>query len=248
MNRIQALFAANRATHKPTYVAYLTMGAPTLRGSFSAAETLLHEGVDILELGVPCDNPHLDGPIIRKASSLALANGTTLATILSAIPTLRAAHPTTPLVLFSYWAAIKTYGLEKFAADAAQAGIDAVLIPDLPDDTRDELLCVLRSHSLTLVPLIGPTMDEARIQESAAGMDDSFLYAVTMKGSTGQHLAPSTELASRLETIKKLTSLPVVAGFGIRTPEEGARIAAHCDGFVIGSALVERFMATTTFS
>ena len=245
MNRIQSLFAANRAAHKPTYVAYLTMGAPTLHDSFSAAETLLHEGADILELGVPFSNPVLDGPIIRKASSLALANGTTLANILVAIPALRAAHPSTPLVLFSYYSPIHKYGLEKFAATAAHAGIDAILVPDLPDEKRNELLHILRPHDLTLVPLITPTMDASLIQKSAADIDDSFLYAMTMKGLTGQHLTPSTELSSRLEAIKKLIPLPVVAGFGIRTPEEGARIATHCDGFVIGSALVKRFMNHT---
>ena len=243
MNRIQALFTAKRAAHKPAYVAYLTMGAPSLRGSFSAAETLLQEGVDILELGVPCANPVLDGPIIRKASNLALANGTTLADILAEIPTLRAKYPKTPLVLFSYLNSIETYGLERFAAEGGRVGVDAVLVPDLKEERRGEILRVLRSCGLTLVPLVGPTMDEARIRESVVGMDDSFVYAVTMKGLTGQHLALSSELAARLETIKKLTTLPVVAGFGIRTPEEGVRIAAHCDGFVIGSALVERFMS-----
>jgi tryptophan synthase alpha chain len=242
MNRIQVLFEAKRAAHKPVYIAYLTMGAPTLRGSFSAAETLLEEGVDILELGVPCAKPYLDGPIIRKASSLALANGTTLADILAEIPALRAKHPATPLVLFSYLDSVDTYGLEKFAAESVRVGVDAVLIPDLKDERRGEILRVLRLCGLTLVPLVGPTMDDVHIQECAAGMNDSFVYAVTMKGLTGQHLTLSSELKKRLETIKKLTSLPVVAGFGIRTREEGAHIAAHCDGFVIGSALVERFM------
>ena len=242
MNRIQALFAAKRAAHKSAYVAYLTMGAPTLRGSFAAVETLLQEGVDILELGVPFANPHLDGPVIRQAASLALANGTTLAGILAEIPVLRAKYPATPLVLFSYLNSIEAYGLERFAAECGRVGIDAVLIPDLRDEKRGEILRVLRSCGLTLVPLVGPTMDEARIRKSAAGMDDSFVYAVTMKGLTGQHLALSSELEKRLETIRKLTSIPVVAGFGIRTREEGERVAAHCDGFVIGSALVERFM------
>ena len=242
MNRIQKLFAKTRAEKRGAFVAYLTMGAPTLAASFDAAETLLGEGADILELGVPFSDPVADGAIIRTAANKALANGVTLADILERIPALRANHPDTPLVVFSYYNPIYKYGLEQFAADAAKAGVDAVLVVDVPLEERGELLEVLRPQGLTLVPLISPTTGEDRIRASAEGMADSFLYAVTVKGVTGQraHLPP--ELAARLEEIKSLTSVPVVAGFGIRTPEEGARIAAHCDGFVIGSALVERFM------
>ena len=242
MNRIQKLFAKTRAEKRGAFVAYLTMGAPTLAASFDAAETLLGEGADILELGVPFSDPVADGAIIRTAANKALANGVTLADILERIPALRAKHPDTPLVVFSYYNPIYKYGLERFATDAAKAGVDAVLVVDVPLEERGELLEVLRPQGLTLVPLISPTTGEDRIRASAEGMEDSFLYAVTVKGVTGQraHLPP--ELAARLEEIKSLTSVPVVAGFGIRTPEEGAKVAAHCDGFVIGSALVERFM------
>ena len=242
MNRIQKLFAKTRAEKRGAFVAYLTMGAPTLAASFDAAETLLGEGADILELGVPFSDPVADGAIIRTVANKALANGVTLADILERIPALRANHPDTPLVVFSYYNPIYKYGLEQFAADAAKAGVDAVLVVDVPLEERGELLEVLRPQGLTLVPLISPTTGEDRIRASAEGMADSFLYAVTVKGVTGQraHLPP--ELAARLEEIKSLTSVPVVAGFGIRTPEEGAKVAAHCDGFVIGSALVERFM------
>ncbi len=242
MNRIQKLFAKTRAEKRGAFVAYLTMGAPTLAASFAAAETLLDEGADILELGVPFSDPVADGAVIRTAANKALANGVTLADILAQIPALRANHPDTPLVVFSYYNPIYKYGLEQFAADAAKAGVDAVLVVDVPLEERGELLEILRPQGLTLVPLISPTTGEDRIRASAEGMEDSFLYAVTVKGVTGQrtHLPP--ELAARLKEIKSLTSVPVVAGFGIRTPEEGAKIAAHCDGFVIGSALVERFM------
>lgn len=242
MNRIQKLFAKTRAEKRGAFVAYLTMGAPTLAASFAAAETLLDEGADILELGVPFSDPVADGAVIRTAANKALANGVTLADILAQIPALRANHPNTPLVVFSYYNPIYKYGLKRFAADAAKAGVDAVLVVDVPLEERGELLEILRPQGLTLVPLISPTTGEDRIRASAEGMEDSFLYAVTVKGVTGQrtHLPP--ELAARLKEIKSLTSVPVVAGFGIRTPEEGAKIAAHCDGFVIGSALVERFM------
>ena len=242
MNRIQKTFARCKAEGKAAYVAYLTMGAPTLEKSFAAAETLLGEGVDILELGVPFSDPVADGAVIRAAANRALANGVTLANVLAGVSGLRARHPDTPVVVFTYYNILYSYGLKRFADEAAERGVDAVLVVDLPLEERGELLDVLRPAGLTLVPLVAPTTGPARVRAIAEGLEDSFLYAVTVKGTTGQRASLPPELASRLTEIKRLVSLPVVAGFGIRTPEEGAAVASHCDGFVIGSALVERFM------
>ena len=242
MNRIQKTFMRCKAEGKAAYVAYLTMGAPTLEKSFAAAETLLGEGVDFLELGVPFSDPVADGAVIRAAANRALANGVTLADVLAGVSGLRARHPDTPVVVFSYYNIFYSYGLKRFADEAAQRGVDAVLVVDLPLEERGELLDVLRPAGLTLVPLVAPTTGPARVRAIAEGLEDSFLYAVTVKGTTGQRASLPPELASRLTEIKRLVNLPVVAGFGIRTPEEGAAVASHCDGFVIGSALVERFM------
>ena len=241
MNRIQKLFAKTKAEGRGAYVAYLTMGSPSLDGSFAAAETLLGEGVDILELGIPFSDPMADGPVIRKAAQKALADGVTLADVLAKLPPLRTAHPDTPVVVFSYYNVIFSYGLDRFAADAAAAGADAALVVDVPLEERGELLDALRKHGLTLVPLVAPTTGDERIKAIAEGLDDSFIYAVTVKGVTGARAELPPELAEHLQKIKSLVSIPVVAGFGIRTPEDGARIAKHCDGFVIGSALVSRF-------
>lgn len=240
MNRIQKLFARTRAEGRGAYVAYLTMGAPTLADSFAAAETVIREGADILELGVPFSDPVADGAVIRKAAARALANGVRLADVLAEIPAFRARHPETPLVVFSYYNPILQYGLERFAADAAKAGVDAVLVVDLPLEERDELVSVLKPHGLTFVPLIAPTTGADRIVASAKGLEDSFFYVVTVMGVTGQRATLPPDLAARLEEIRRLTRVPAVAGFGIKTPEEGQAIAAHCDGFVIGSALVQR--------
>lgn len=242
MNRIQKTFMRCKAEGKAAYVAYLTMGAPTLEKSFAAAETLLGEGVDILELGVPFSDPVADGAVIRAAANRALANGVTLADVLAGVSELRARHPDTPVVIFTYYNILYSYGLKRFADEAAQRGVDAILVVDLPLEERGELLDVLRPAGLTLVPLVAPTTGPARVRAIAEGLEDSFLYAVTVKGTTGQRASLPPELASRLTEIKRLVNLPVVAGFGIRTPEEGAAVASHCDGFVIGSALVERFM------
>ena len=242
MNRIQKTFMRCKAEGKAAYVAYLTMGAPTLEKSFAAAETLLGEGVDILELGVPFSDPVADGAVIRAAANRALANGVTLADVLAGVSELRARHPDTPVVIFTYYNILYSYGLKRFADEAAQRGVDAVLVVDLPLEERGELLDVLRPAGLTLVPLVAPTTGPARVRAIAEGLEDSFLYAVTVKGTTGQRASLPPELASRLTEIKRLVNLPVVAGFGIRTPEEGAAVASHCDGFVIGSARVERVM------
>ena len=243
MNRIQRLFAKTRAEGRGAYVAYLTMGAPTLDASIAAADTVIDEGVDILELGIPFSDPVADGSVIRRAAAMALANGVTLADVLGRVPELRARHPDTPIVIFSYYNLIYAYGVERFAADAAKAGADAALVVDLPLEERDALVGPLKANGLAYVPLIAPTTGAERILASAEGMSDSFLYAVTVKGVTGERASLPPELASRLDEMKRLTDVPVVAGFGIRTPEEGAEIARHCDGFVIGSALVSRFMA-----
>ena len=171
MNRIQKLFQKTRAEGRGAFVAYLTMGAPTLEASVAAGETLLANGADILELGVPFSDPMADGPVIRAAARTALANGVNLAQILEAVKRLRAKHPDAPLVVFSYYNIIYRYGLERFAADAAAAGADAVLAVDVPFEDRDELLSALRPHGLTLVPLIAPTTDIDRVKQIAAGME-----------------------------------------------------------------------------
>ena len=245
MNRIQKTFERCGKEGKAAYVAYLTMGAPTLEKSFAAAETLIGEGADILELGVPFSDPVADGPVIRQAANIALSNGVTLSDVLVRVPALRRRHSDVPIVIFTYYNVIFSYGLGRFAEEASRSGVDAVLVVDLPLEERKELLDVLRPVGLTLVPLIAPTTGPERVRASAAGLEDSFAYVVTVKGTTGQRAALPPELAERLRTVKALVDIPVVAGFGIRTPEEGAEIARDCNGFVIGSALVERFMSET---
>lgn len=242
MNRIQKTFDACRQEGRAAYVAYLTMGAPTLEKSLAAVETVIAEGADVLELGVPFSDPVADGAVIRRAAETALSQGVTLGDILAGIPALRARHPETPFVIFSYYNVLYSYGLARFAEDAARAGIDAVLVVDLPLEERGELLRVLRPAGLTLVPLVAPTTGIDRVGRILKGLDDSFLYVVSVNGTTGARTALPPELAARLDEIKCRADVPVVVGFGIRTPEEGAQIARHCDGFVIGSALVDRFM------
>jgi len=242
MNRIRRLFAKTRAEGRAAYVAYLTMGCPGVGESFAAAERVLAEGADILELGVPFSDPAADGPVIRRAAERALRNGATLDRILEGVPALRAAHPDTPLVLFSYYNVVFRRGLDRFAADAARAGIDAALLVDVPLEERAEPLAALRRHGLTLVPLVAPTTPPERAEAIAAGLEDSFLYAISVKGVTGARRELPPDVAGRLTDLKRRIPMPVAVGFGIRSPADGAALAAAggCDGYVIGSALVRR--------
>ena len=243
MNRIQNIFARCRAEKKGAFVAYLTMGAPTLAASEAAVDDLVAGGVDILELGVPFSDPFADGAVIRSAAYTALAQGVTIDDVLAAAKRLRARHPETGLVVFTYYNLIFSKGVETFAAEAAAAGVDAVLVVDLPLEERDELLGALRAHGLTFVPLIAPNTPLERVVDSAAGLDDSFLYVITVKGVTGARAELPPDLTAHLDAIRAAVKTPIVAGFGISTRAQADVVSQHADGFVVGSALVKRLNA-----
>ncbi len=243
MNCIQKSFARAKAEGRGAFVAYLTMGAPTLAASEAAVDDLVAGGVDILELGVPFSDPFADGAVIRSAAYTALAQGVTIDDVLAAAKRLRARHPETGLVVFTYYNLIFSKGVETFAAEAAAAGVDAVLVVDLPLEERDELLGALRAHGLTFVPLIAPNTPLDRVVESAAGLDDSFLYVITVKGVTGARAELPPDLTAHLDAIRAAVKTPLVAGFGISTQAQANVVSRHADGFVVGSALVKRLNA-----
>ena len=239
MNRIANSFAKAKADGRGAFVAYLTMGYPTLEKSESAADALVAGGADVLELGVPFSDPFADGGVIRSAAYEALRQGVCLADVLSLAGRLRAKHPETGIVLFSYYNPIFSMGLDKFADIAADAGIDAVLSVDLPLEEREELLAVLRPKDIGYVPLIAPNTPIERVRESAEGVGDSFLYVITVKGTTGARTELPADLASRLEEIRAVSPIPVAAGFGISTKAQAAVVSQHADGYIVGSALVK---------
>lgn len=238
MSRIQTLFAAAKASGKKIFTAYLTMGFPDMKYSERAVETLIDNGVDIIEFGVPFSDPMADGPVIRLAGQKALAHGTKLQDILDCIARLRVKYPETPFVLFSYYNVLFSRGLEAFAAAAESAGVDAVLAVDVVYEDRGELLDVLRRHNMTLVPLVAPTTHLDRVAEIAKGLEDSFLYVITVNGVTGARAGLPPELKQRLTDIRSVTGMPVLAGFGVSNPEQAAGIGKDADGFIIGSAIV----------
>lgn len=241
--RITDCFAKAKAEGRGAFVSYLTMGYPTLQQSEEAVDALVAGGVDVVELGVPFSDPFADGAVIRSAAYKALENGVTLDAVLGAAKRIRAKHPATAIVIFTYYNLIFSKGLENFAKAAAEADIDAVLSVDLPLEERDELLNVIRPYGITYVPLIAPNTPIARVVESAAGLDNSFLYIITVKGITGARSELPPDLTARLDAIRAAVKLPIAAGFGISTQAQADVVSKHADGFVVGSALVKRLGA-----
>ena len=241
MKRIAGSFAKAKAENRGAFVAFLTIGHPTLEESERAADALIAGGADIIELGVPFSDPFADGAVIRAAAYEALKQGVTMRDVLALAARVRVKHPDTPLVVFSYYNLILSMGVETFAAEAEKAGVDAVLAVDLPLEERDELLAVLKPHGLTMVPLIAPNTPIERVVESAAGVEDSFLYVITVKGVTGVRGELPPELTGHLDAIRAAVKTPIVAGFGIASREQGtALVKGHADGYVIGSAIVKQ--------
>ena len=239
--RITDAFAKAKSEGRGAFVAYFTIGYPTLEKSEAAVETLIAEGADIIEFGVPFSDPFADGAVIRSAAYEAIKQGVTLADVIALAKRVRARHPDTGFVLFSYYNLIHSMGLEKFAVAAEDAGIDAVLAVDLPLEEREEMLQVLRPHGISYVPLIAPNTPMERVKESAKGLDNTFLYIITVKGVTGARRELPPELSGRLDEIRAAVDLPIAAGFGISTKEQADEICRHADGYIIGSALVKRF-------
>ncbi|MBQ7252322.1 MAG: tryptophan synthase subunit alpha [Kiritimatiellae bacterium] len=240
--RITDCFEKAEKEGRGAFVAYLTMGAPSPEASERAADALLAGGADILELGVPFSDPFADGATIRSAAYKALEQGITLEGVLAMASRLRARHPAAGLVLFTYFNPAFSMGLEAFASAAAEAGIDAVLAVDLPLEEREELLAHLRPHGVGYVPLIAPNTPLERVVASAEGLDNTFLYAITVKGITGARKELPKELSARLDALRAAVKLPVAAGFGISTKAQAEEVSRHADGFVVGSALVKRLM------
>ena len=239
-NRIKNSFAKAKAESRGAFVAYLTVGYPTLEKTEAAADALVAGGADVLELGVPFSDPFADGGVIRAAAYEALRQGVGLADALALAGRLRAKHPETGIVVFSYYNPVFSMGLGAFADAARDAGVDAALVVDLPLEEREELLAELRPRGVGYVPLIAPNTPLDRVAASAENVGDSFLYVITVKGTTGARTELPSDLAERLEAIRRFSPLPVAAGFGISTRAQAEVVSRHADGYIVGSALVKR--------
>jgi len=237
--RIDARFAALKAEGRAGLVSFFTAGDPDYDTSLALLKALPEAGVDVIELGVPFTDPMADGPAIQLAAQRALKAGMRVTKVLEMVRAFRRGDDATPIVLMGYYNPIYVYGPERFAADAAAAGVDALIVVDLPPEEADELTGPLHGVGLDLIFLTAPTTDAARLPvvlEKASG----FVYYVSITGVTGTASASEEAVAQAVTRLRASTDLPIAVGFGIRTPEQAAAIARHADAAVVGSALVQR--------
>ncbi len=237
MSRITDTFARARRENRAAFIAYLCAGDPDFDTSLAACRAVIDNGVDILELGVPFSDPVADGPTNQLAAQRALESGITAARVLELTARLRAEYPETPLVFYTYYNLVYAHGIENYAARAAAAGLDALLVLDLPPEESAELAAACAKHNLQSVYIVAPTTPEERIAKIASAAT-GFLYYVSREGVTGVRDQLAADIPAALARIKKHTSLPVVVGFGISTRAHVASLAPHADGVVVGSVLV----------
>lgn len=234
--RLASILTARRATGTLGFIPYLTAGFPSLEATVECAIALSDSGADALELGVPFSDPIADGPTIQRASHEAVMAGVTLAGVLEAARQIRAARDL-PLVLMSYVNPILAYGAGRFAPEAARAGIDAVLLSDLPPEEQPALWAALAAHDLARVHLVAPTTPPARRRELAAA-STGFVYVLSRLGVTGGTAAFSTALPEVLADVRAATTAPVAVGFGIARAEHLTDALRAADAVIVGSALV----------
>jgi tryptophan synthase alpha chain len=214
-------------------------GDPDPATSLAVLRGLPAAGVDVIELGLPVTDPMADGPTIQLAGQRALAAGQTLARTLDMVRAFREGDTTTPIVLMGYYNPISSRGVARFLADAREAGVDGLIIVDLPPEEDDELCIPAQAAGLNFIRLATPTTDDRRLPKVLQNTS-GFVYYVSITGITGAAAAQATEVGPEVARIKRQTALPLVVGFGIRTPEAARSVAEVADGVVVGSAIVER--------
>lgn len=234
MSRLAAAFAHDRAA----LVCFVTAGDPTPAATPAILDALVAGGADVIELGMPFTDPMADGPAIQAANLRSLGAGTTTADILSIAGAFRARHPGVPLVLMGYANPMLRRGADWFAAAAADAGVDGVICVDIPPEEDDALGPALRAAGIDPIRLATPTTDAARLPQVLSGAS-GFLYYVSVAGITGLQQAAQSSIEEAVSRLKAATDLPVVVGFGIRTPDQARAVARVADGVVVGSAIVD---------
>lgn len=237
MNRIQAKFAALQAANRKALIPFVTAGDPSLEATVPVMHALVSAGADILELGVPFSDPMADGPTIQRSSERALSRGAGLSWVLDCVRAFRASDDDTPVVLMGYLNPIEIRGAERFAREAVAAGVDGVLLVDLPPEEADDFRAAFAAHGLALILLASPTTSEARLAQLCADAQ-GYLYYVSFAGVTGADRLDTVAAGDRLRALRARSAVPVVAGFGIKDAASAAAMAVDADGVVVGSALV----------
>ncbi|MDG1936528.1 MAG: tryptophan synthase subunit alpha [Paracoccaceae bacterium] len=240
MTRIDQTFQKLASESKKAFVAYVMAGDPSPEISAELVRGFPSAGVDIIELGLPFTDPMADGLTIQRAGQRALAAGMTLNKTLDMARSFREIDQETPIVLMGYYNPIYSYGVKRFLAEAKDAGIDGLIIVDLPPEEDDELCIPAQVAGLNFIRLATPTTDEIRLPTVLTNTS-GFVYYVSIMGITGSGEAQSGDVGPEVARIKAGTDLPVVVGFGINTPEAAKKIASIADGAVVGSAIIEEF-------
>lgn len=236
-SRIETTLNALRQAGRKALIPYITAGDPHPRYTVSLMHALVNGGADVIELGVPFSDPMADGPTIQRACERALQHGTSLHGVLEMVTRFRETDAKTPIVLMGYLNPIEVFGLDAFVSAARYAGVDGVLVVDLPVEEAFEFSGLMRSQGLDTVFLLAPTSNDNRIRE-VVRLATGYLYYVSLKGVTGSNLIDVASIASKLEQIRRYSNLPIAVGFGIRNAETAALVASVADAVVVGSALV----------
>jgi tryptophan synthase alpha chain len=236
--RIDQRFAALRQEGRAALVTFLTAGDPDPVTSLVILKALPAAGADVIELGMPFTDPMADGPAIQASSLRALKAGQTMRKTLAMVGAFRATDKTTPIVLMGYYNPIYIYGVEKFLADATDAGVDGLIVVDLPPEEDDELCLPALKAGLNFIRLATPTTDDQRLPAVLANTS-GFVYYVSITGITGMAAPDTGRVTEAVARIKRHTALPVAVGFGVRTATHARAIAQGADGVVVGSALVD---------
>lgn len=237
-SRITRLFARLRKQKRPALVTFITANDPTPNIFQNILTGMPAAGADIIEIGIPFSDPMADGPAIQASSQRSLRHNTRISDVFDAVKVFRGIESNTPIVLMGYYNPIYRYGAKDFAQDAILAGVDGVIVVDLPPEEAEELNIYLRSNGLHMICLAAPTSSNKRlpaILDHASG----FLYYVSITGITGTRSADASVIKDEVERLRKYTNLPIAVGFGIKNPESAAAIAANCDAVVVGSSIVE---------
>ncbi|SUZ33194.1 Tryptophan synthase alpha chain [Roseibaca ekhonensis] len=239
MTRIDTTFAKLKADGRKAFVAYIMAGDPDMPVSLEIMRGLPEAGVDIIELGVPFTDPMADGPTIQLAGQRALNGGQTLEKTLQMVRDFRTGNDETPIVLMGYYNPIYSRGVDRFLADAKDAGVDGLIVVDLPPEEDSELCLPAQAAGLNFIRLATPTTDAARLPKVLQNTS-GFVYYVSITGITGAAAAQATNVGPEVARIKAATDLPVIVGFGISTPDTAQEIASVADGCVVGSAIVKQ--------
>ncbi|HLV17032.1 MAG TPA: tryptophan synthase subunit alpha [Pseudomonas sp.] len=245
MSRLQSRFAELTQQNRAALVTFLTAGDPNYDTSLEILKGLPAAGADVIELGMPFTDPMADGPAIQLANIRALTNGQNLARTLQMVREFRAGNQDTPIVLMGYFNPIHHYGVARFIDDARSAGVDGLIVVDLPPEHNADLCDPAQAAGIDFIRLTTPTTDDARLPVVLEG-SSGFVYYVSVAGVTGAGSASMDQVDEAVARLRRHTDLPLCIGFGIRTPEHAAEVARRAEGVVVGSALVDRIAKAAT--